>query len=702
MYKKNVFLVLMLFFMIFSSNSIMPMQTLRRAFGLNLKQEIPKDHIRISKKALKNFPEYRDYFINYALKRCINDEYIDPDEISYLFDEYKFAIEIFTKGILDNWKSFTNSHSYVWSVHILKVILKHDISQLKYFLPKLFFETNIKFLGYFTKGVLYPKDEFDKLVTNEFKLLLKDYSIDSFIIILENDKSFIKNLDLIFNVLERDQKEIIRAYILDNKISNIFPLLTILNLRLYPEHREEYENYLVQNFEYCLSDADFYKDVFMAIIHKNPKIILKLEKKIKDNINIIDVQYLRTIASALCFIGEIDIAAQILLLKDFSYGVRNIDNCLHSLKYDTLNETKDNIQNLLNILKKKILFNPKNVNPNHIDSLWKYFTEEEKNKIKNFYQEDETSNPKFTVLLKNQLPASLYPSQNNQTQSKQHLLMSKQFLGEIDEKIERFILSIYMQEKIEHDNEHYVFYHGRQWTWNFLSDIYKQLWNITRNDNVNDNFHFLRLGLPGPKRDGNYDLLFMNSAIFGNLTNHGSCTFHYWFTNFDQSWNKNLPDLLIEIFKYYNLIHLFNEYKNDLLKLQDLHKQISSHGEILMISIPANKLDNVIPTESGGGIKAIKMNDKSIIGTKIILDAIKNNPKDLNDIDRLEWGLVLGIFRQDSYYSNLYTRDPNKGLNIYSFYLGDENKMEEYKNLRDKIFEKIKQDIKNPKLRSKL
>ncbi|MDR3647284.1 MAG: hypothetical protein P4L22_07110 [Candidatus Babeliales bacterium] len=295
------------------------------------------------------------------------------------------------------------------------------------------------------------------------------------------------------------------------------------------------------------------------------------------------------------------------------------------------------------------------------------------------------------------------------TQSKQHLKLhhKNEFIKRVlqNKANKDFFLSIYAQEKIEHDNGNYTFVHGREWKWNFLSDIYKQLWNIMRNDNVNGNYQFLRFGIPGYKRRDNSDILFMNSAIFGNSTNSGSCTANYWNDNYDQSSNKSVFWGIQEIFQSFNLINLWAKYEPILKNLQVLHQQCSQRGEILLVSIPENKLDNVICTQSSGGIKEIRVNGVPTSDPKTILETIKNNPQNVENLDRLEWGLKLGKFDNAGNYNlNPYTNDPHNGPAIYSFHMGDEEKLQEYQNLRDQIFANIKADIEsgNTQLRSRL
>ena len=144
--------------------------------------------------------------------------------------------------------------------------------------------------------------------------------------------------------------------------------------------------------------------------------------------------------------------------------------------------------------------------------------------------------------------------------------------------------------------------HGREWRWNFLSDIYKQLWNITKNDFVK-NYEFLRFGVPGKNRKGQ-DILFMNSAIFGNSTNGGSCTAHYWHSNFDQSSLKGAIDIS-QVFKTFKLEEVYKKYAANLKELEKLHEQCSKRGEILLVSVPKSMLKHVICTQSGGAVKQV-------------------------------------------------------------------------------------------------
>ena len=92
----------------------------------------------------------------------------------------------------------------------------------------------------------------------------------------------------------------------------------------------------------------------------------------------------------------------------------------------------------------------------------------------------------LTLPFTSQTEKHLLYSLNTYEYCKPNLFLNKKFFSKIHDK-----------EKIELSNHNYVFYHGRKWHWHLLSDINKQLWNITKNDNIKDDYQFLRFGIPG-------------------------------------------------------------------------------------------------------------------------------------------------------------------------------------------------------------
>lgn len=285
----------------------------------------------------------------------------------------------------------------------------------------------------------------------------------------------------------------------------------------------------------------------------------------------------------------------------------------------------------------------------------------------------------------------------NRTQTEQHLkyfINNKLWFDQNKLKIftannKQFFEQIYNQEIIEHEKGNYVLYHARNWQWNFLADIYKQLWQIINKQNCNTNFQFLRFGMSPQYRKNIYDdIVYTNCALFSNLTSLSSCSIHYWYNNFDYSKEKIL--YISEIFISFKLNNIFNKYESELNELLELHKAITVHGEILLISIAKDKLENVITIDT-----AVTINDRWKLKPEDILDTLQSGMHMfLRSLDNAELGLILGSYNQlCNYIPNPYTNDPVNGPDIFSFSLIDDERLQEYTILRDEIFSKIKTDI---------
>ena len=164
----------------------------------------------------------------------------------------------------------------------------------------------------------------------------------------------------------------------------------------------------------------------------------------------------------------------------------------------------------------------------------------------------------------------------------------------------------------------------------------------------------------------------------------------------------SFPPKVSDVFKHYQQEDIYLKYKCDLENLYNVHSEITTKGEFLLISIPKDKIQNIVSTGPGCKIYQVSINNELTSNVEKILNALEN-PHDIKNFDNLEWGLILGKFENGKYVPNPYTNDPHNGPTIYSFHMGDEQKMQEYKNLRDEIFAKIKTDIaKGEGLMSKL
>ncbi|MDR3647282.1 MAG: hypothetical protein P4L22_07100 [Candidatus Babeliales bacterium] len=301
-----------------------------------------------------------------------------------------------------------------------------------------------------------------------------------------------------------------------------------------------------------------------------------------------------------------------------------------------------------------------------------------------------------TFHLSRQIPIEKrLPITPNQTQTTQHLKyfinnklnFDLQKLNVFSDPVKGFLEKIHDTEVIEHEKGNYVLYHARSWKWNFISDIYKELWKILNNTECKENFQFLRFKFPQKYSLLYGDILYTNCALFSNLTSLTSCSMHFWHNNFDYSKDTVIP--LYKIFEKLNLHELYAKYFDQLVMLEELHRTITSHGEILLISIPEDKIDNVITIDT-----AVTIKGRWKLKPKEILDTLKNNPHDFTMLDQTELGLILGKYdRQGNYIANSYSNNPINGPDIFSFSMHNLEKLKEYKNLRDEIFAKIRADI---------
>ncbi|MDR3647283.1 MAG: hypothetical protein P4L22_07105 [Candidatus Babeliales bacterium] len=430
---------------------------------------------------------------------------------------------------------------------------------------------------------------------------------------------------------------------------------------------------------------------------------------ITNNLNTINFTDFSYIINNLIRTNEYNFAARLILTKEKLIDLNNIDA---SIIYNTVsfiyslknNDNTSEIENLLNEIKKIVLNNPKSINLEELQHIYEnLLNESEKEDVRKKYKIK--IKPTFHDLLEcNSYPKFItdeqkldFKTEPNQPLSKQQLILNydKMRFKKFDKDIQNLFLLIYSQEKIEHANGYYTFVHGRHWSWNLISDIYKNLWNITKNDNINESFQFLRFGTSDFEIEANVsmpgyeDILFMNATIFGNLEWPSCCSPSYFLENFGSGAQHNESHIQ-KIFKKFNLEQLYLKYQKQFEILSKIHSLYTSMGEMLLISIPSNKLNNNVGTGS------------SDITTKEILDKMRNNIKSI-DMNTM-FHLILGKIINGKYVPNPYTNDPHNGPAIYSFHMGDEQKMEEYKELRDEIFAKIKADIEcgNTQLRSKL
>lgn len=238
-----------------------------------------------------------------------------------------------------------------------------------------------------------------------------------------------------------------------------------------------------------------------------------------------------------------------------------------------------------------------------------------------------------------------------------------------------FLQALRIQYDAWHHQNRVCLFHGRMPEWEYASDIYKQIYNLTRSPDqqVGEDYTFLRFD--DSKRESKVnkglndtDVLFMNAALFGNATNPGSSTAHYILMGIDQSDGPARRNFTAEyFFQQFNLSLYYKKYEAEFKKLERMHKVANSDriGNLLIISVDSKDLDRV---------KILHGNGKSL------RDTIKGGYID----DQTEYLLDM---------DKDYLLDPYNGPRIYSLNGSDPEKFAAYQTARDQLFATIRADM---------
>ncbi len=302
------------------------------------------------------------------------------------------------------------------------------------------------------------------------------------------------------------------------------------------------------------------------------------------------------------------------------------------------------------------------------------------------------------------------------TQTEAHLFDTPQahrIWGYLEPEIRELFYQVHHIEQQEHAKGNYVFYHAQNWDYHLYADLYKQLWNIVKNDTVGNDFTFVRFNEQNEAPDERGDYLWMNGSLFGNAYIEGDCTAAYFYCN--RSIRKN-DDLIENLFCFLHISSYYEKYKDQLMELKKLHEQAnegtnvgaktvsngkiesySGCGNLLLISIPADKMGLVRVVWPGiGQLRDVTLIDgTSISDAQRVIDTMIANPalfaKPFPEFpayvkisDFLVYTLPLTIE---------YALDPHNGPRIYQFNAADKEKLKKYIAARDALCAQIKQDI---------
>lgn len=264
------------------------------------------------------------------------------------------------------------------------------------------------------------------------------------------------------------------------------------------------------------------------------------------------------------------------------------------------------------------------------------------------------------------------------------------------------LLAVYQKECEENQKGRYVFVHGQDFNYEWLSQLYKMLYEVTQNSSIT-NHEFVRFYHPtginiskeqqrhdhlmkygSPYQGGTCRALFMNAALFGRYGDTVGC---FWLRRNQNYYHPSSDKHSTEfIFKKFNKENLFKKYKQQLDQLKAEHDKLTQNGRILVYSMTKNYVQKHVFLCGMGGHKTpvhLK-NAKSTDNVCTYIDQLKNSPHNISDTDWPEFCLVL---------SKHETIKPSPDCQVFSFNDIDAQTWKNFNQKRDTLFAQIKKDI---------
>ena len=257
------------------------------------------------------------------------------------------------------------------------------------------------------------------------------------------------------------------------------------------------------------------------------------------------------------------------------------------------------------------------------------------------------------------------------------------------------------QKEKELQENYYTFVHGQRWEYQFAETLFTKLYELKtgnqcpeflfahvkelpQNIKSEERIHDKLLKNGRTSKKSRQRLLFLNYAFFGNSTNSGSSTAGYIADN------TNVGGIEIdikELFEWHGLEHIYNKYQKELEELQAEHSSLSKMGNLLLIAVPKDIVDEcVYPAVSGGYKKKIKTLDgQKLTKTSDVLEAIKAGK--VKNTDKIELCLIMTKSKNGG-------MSPESGIKFYDFNTVEENKWAAYQDKRDDLMGRMEVDIK--------
>ncbi len=277
-----------------------------------------------------------------------------------------------------------------------------------------------------------------------------------------------------------------------------------------------------------------------------------------------------------------------------------------------------------------------------------------------------------------------------------------------DPNIKKVVDTVIELEK-KYEPTHYTFTHGRNRAYECVSTVYGGLWKYAYNTPVPEDFIFThtkdvhdplmhkvklheerklheanikeRANIAGEIRNRR---LFLNTQLFGNMGTRGSSSFSYFLRSANAS-GQQVKIGVKDIFAQFGQQVLYEKYKGEFEALEKEHKALSEQGEILVVAVPKDRVNQDVTCMNVYGDPAPQymINGKMTNNVQEILEARKKDPS----IGDNELNFTLAM-------TDTAALDPKSGIKFHSVQKIDEKKYAAWQGKLDALMAKIEAEFK--------
>ena len=291
-----------------------------------------------------------------------------------------------------------------------------------------------------------------------------------------------------------------------------------------------------------------------------------------------------------------------------------------------------------------------------------------------------------------------------------HLHRSINIINELkalkDSQLQTLFKTVIEKER-KFGEDYYTFVHGQRREYYWPERLFTFLYSLKKKQSIphfffahvkdliatNEDFIFEKVHKNFLLQNHKYNdearslVLFMNYSLFANSTNRGSNSLWYLICNANSL--KGTRDILARnAFKKLGFEQIYHKFEYEIEELTQEYNMAGQYGNLLFIAVPKEDIHKYVYLGISGAMKAaleIEGMGKTY-DIRIIMDNLLNHPERIENIDQLEFCLIM-----TQHNGGL---DPHCGIHMYPILTGDPQKLAELKKKEEVLFAKIEQAIK--------